>query len=211
MARLGNRSLLIVLLLLAAALLAPRSTSSDSVPQVRYPDPDIGVDFLAARKKAQLDTVDQFKVFYQFHFSDAVKESGITFIHQMVDDAGIDYKPVHYDHGNGIAVADVDGDGLYDIYFVNQVGGNELWRNLGGGKFKNITKEAGVGLPGRISVTASFADIDNDGAQDLFVTTVLGGNALFKNDGHGHFRNISKEAGLDLVSPFFRGCFLRLR
>jgi hypothetical protein len=200
MARLGNRSLLIVLLLFAAALLAPRSTSSDSVPQVRYPDPDIGVDFLAARKKAQLDTVDQFKVFYQFHFSDAVKESGITFIHQMVDDAGIDYKPVHYDHGTGIAVADVDGDGLYDIYFVNQVGGNELWRNLGGGKFKNITKEAGVGLPGRISVTASFADIDNDGAQDLFVTTVLGGNALFKNNGHGHFRNISKEAGLDLIS-----------
>jgi enediyne biosynthesis protein E4 len=200
MARLGNRSLLIVLLLLAAVLLAPRSTSSDSVLQVRYPDPDIGVDVLAARKKAQLDTVDQFKVFYQFHFSDTVKESGITFIHQMVDDAGIDYKPVHYDHGTGIAVADVDGDGLYDIYFVNQVGGNELWRNLGGGKFKNITKEAGVGLPGRISVTASFADIDNDGAQDLFVTTVLGGNALFKNDGHGHFKNISKEAGLDLIS-----------
>ncbi len=200
MARLGNRSLLIVLLLLAAVLLAPRSTSSDSVLQVRYPDPDIGVDVLAARKKAQLDTVDQFKVYYQFHFSDTVKESGITFIHQMVDDAGIDYKPVHYDHGTGIAVADVDGDGLYDIYFVNQVGGNELWRNLGGGKFKNITKEAGVGLPGRISVTASFADIDNDGAQDLFVTTVLGGNALFKNDGHGHFKNISKEAGLDLIS-----------
>ena len=48
-----------------------------------------------------------------------------------------------------LAVADVDGDGLYDIYFVNQVGGNELWKNLGGGKFKNITQEAGVGLPDR--------------------------------------------------------------
>ena len=196
----GNWLLVAALCLSAGALVALGGAASDSVPEVRYPDPDIGVDTLAARKKTQLETAGQFKVFHGFHFTDKVKESGITFVHHIVDDAGIDYKPVHYDHGNGIAVADVDGDGLYDIYFVNQVGGNELWKNLGGGKFKNITKEAGVGLPGRISVTASFADIDNDGAQDLFVTTVLGGNALFKNDGHGHFRDISKEAGIDLVS-----------
>jgi enediyne biosynthesis protein E4 len=196
----GNWPLLAVSLLLSAALLVLGGASSDSVPQVRYPQPDIGVDTLAARKQTQADTVDQFKVFYRFHLTDKVKESGITFIHHIVDDAGIDYKLVHYDHGNGIAVADVDSDGLYDIYFVNQVSGNELWKNLGGGKFKNITKEAGVGLPGRISVAASFADIDNDGTQDLFVTTVLGGNALFKNDGHGHFTNITKAAGLDLVS-----------
>ena len=52
------------------------------------------------------------------------------------------------------AWGDVDGDGLYDIYFVNQVGGNELWKNLGNGKFKNITQEAGVALPGRVGVGA---------------------------------------------------------
>jgi enediyne biosynthesis protein E4 len=195
-----NRPLLIVLVLLIVALLAPGFPSSDSAPQVRYPDPDIGVDSLAARAQAQQQTADQFKVFHQFHFTDKLKESGITFVQHVVDDAAIDYKQVHYDHGTGIAVADVDGDGLYDIYFVNQVGGNELWKNLGDGKFKNVTKEAGVGLPGRISVTASFADIDNDGDQDLFVTTVLGGNALFENDGHGHFKDITKASGLDLVA-----------
>ena len=54
--------------------------------------------------------------------------------------------------------------------------------------------------PDRISVAAAFADIDNDGDQDLFVTTVRGGNALFENDGHGHFKDITKEAGLDLVA-----------
>jgi len=158
------------------------------------------VDSLSAREKAQFETVNQFKVFYQFQFADRVKESGITFVQHIVEDSGRYYKPVHYDHGNGIAVADVDGDGLYDIYFVNQVGGNELWKNLGGGKFENITKEAGVGLPDRISVAASFADVDNDGDQDLFVTTVRGGNVLFENDGHGHFKDISKEAGVDLVA-----------
>lgn len=172
--------------------------ASSVVVEVRQPEPDIGVQSLAARKAAQLATVGQFKVFYAFSFVDRVKESGITFVHHAVDDATRHYVPNHYDHGSGLAVADVDGDGLYDIYFVNQVGGNELWKNLGGGKFKNITAEAGVGLPGRVSVGASFADIDNDGDQDLFVTTVRGGNALFENDGHGHFTDITKQAGLDL-------------
>ena len=129
-----------------------------------------------------------------------LKESGITFVHHIVEDAGRRYKAVHYDHGTGLAVADVDGDGLYDIYFVNQVGGNELWKNVGGGRFRNITAEAGVGVPGRISVAASFADIDNDGDEDLFVTTVRGGNVLFENDGRGHFTDITKQAGLDLVA-----------
>src|ERR1700730_6258796 len=151
-----RRSLRLALALPALALTglltSPYLSSQSNALQVRYPDPDIGVDSLPARKQAQMATVNQFKVFYQFQFTDKVKESGITFVHRIVDDAGKTYKQVHYDHGNGIAVADVDGDGLYDIYFVNQVGGNELWKNLGGGKFRNITNEAGVGLPGRISV-----------------------------------------------------------
>jgi hypothetical protein len=168
--------------------------------EVRVPNPDAGADALQARKKAQMETVNQFTVFHQFQFADRVQESAITFVHHIVEDAGKHYKAVHYDHGNGIAVADVDGDGLFDIYFVNQVGGNELWKNLGGGRFRNITKDAGVGLVGRISVGASFADTDNDGDQDLFVTTVRGGNVLFENDGHGHFTDVSREAGVDLVA-----------
>ncbi|HKE24812.1 MAG TPA: CRTAC1 family protein [Bryobacteraceae bacterium] len=185
---------------MACALLPRLLPSQSAGAKVLHPDPDIGVASLAARKKAQLQAVNQFKVFYQFQFTDQLKESGITFVHRIVSDAGKTYKPVHYDHGTGIAVADVDGDGLYDIYFVNQVGGNELWKNLGGGRFKNITAEAGVAVPGRISVAASFADIDNDGDQDLFVTTVRGGNVLFENDGHGHFRDISREAGVNLAA-----------
>ncbi|MGH9141779.1 MAG: CRTAC1 family protein [Vicinamibacterales bacterium] len=177
------------------------TSSAPSAPQeVRLPDPDVGADTLQARKRAQLDTVNQFTVFYQFQFADRIKESGITFVHHIVEDAGKHYKAVHYDHGNGIAVADVDGDGLYDIYFANQVGGNQLWKNLGGGRFSDITKEAGVGLADRISVAASFADTDNDGDQDLFVTTVRGGNVLFENDGHGHFKDVSRTAGVDLAT-----------
>jgi hypothetical protein len=53
-----------------------------------------------------------------------------------------------------------------------------------------------VGVPDRIGVSASFADIDNDGDADLYVTTVRGGNLLFENDGQGRFRDISAASGL---------------
>ena len=53
-----------------------------------------------------------------------------------------------------------------------------------------------MALADRVSVTASFADVDNDGDADLFVTTVRGGNALFLNDGTGRFRDATGEAGL---------------
>jgi hypothetical protein len=185
--------------LLGPAPAAQRGTSAPPPASVQVPNPDVGADALAARAKDQRETVDQFTVAYDFQFTDRVKESGITFVNHVVDDAGLYYKPVHYDHGNGIAAADVDGDGLIDLYFVNQVGGNQLWKNLGGGRFRNITTQAGVGLADRIGVTASFADIDNDGDQDLFVTTVREGNVLFENDGHGRFRDISKAAGVDHV------------
>src|SRR6185369_2982923 len=145
---------------------------------------------------AEKATVDQFKVFHSFQFADRLPESGITFVHGIVEDAGKRYKAAHYDHGTGLAVADVDGDGRLDLYFVNQLGGNELWKNLGNGKWKNVTAEAGVGLGDCIAVSATFADIDNDGDPDLYVTRVRGGNVLFENDGKGHFKDVTKESGL---------------
>jgi len=174
--------------------------SSSALPEVPFPRYDVGLETLPERENSQLKTTDQFQVFHDFHFTDGLKDSGITFVHRVVPYAADQYMQVHYDHGTGLAVADVDGDGLYDIYFVNQLGGNELWRNLGNGKFENITERAGVGLKDRVSVGASFADVNNTGHQDLFVTTVNQGNVLFENDGHGNFKDITKEAGLGLVS-----------
>ena len=134
--------------------------------------------------------------FHDFQFSDGYPQSGITFTNRVVDDAGRDWIPTHYDHGNAVAVADVDGDGRLDLYFTTQLGENQLWRNLGGGKFANITTGSGVGLKDAICTGASFADIDNDGLPDLFVTTVRHGNHLFKNLGGGKFRDITPSAGV---------------
>jgi enediyne biosynthesis protein E4 len=194
----GSSVVLIVLGLGLAAALVSSGQSKNSQAPPRYPPVDIGADSLAARKKAQLEAARAFKVVHDFQFTDRLRESGITFVHHAVDDAAKHMRMGHYDHGSAVAVADVDGDGLYDILFLNQVGGNQLWKNLGAGKFKDITEEAGIALPGRVSVAAAFADIDNHGSEDLFITTVRGGSALFENDGHGRFRDVTQEAGLDL-------------
>lgn len=152
---------------------------------------------LAKRREDQIAAAKACAAFYDFGFSDRVVASGIRFEHHPVDDAGRFYKAVHYDHGNAVAVADVDGDGLLDIYFTTQLGANQLWRHTGGGKFEDVTIQAGVGLTNQISVAASFADLDNDGLPDLFVTTVRHGNHLFKNLGGGRFRDVTTEAGLE--------------
>lgn len=181
-----------------AAVVAAAGAAGQGRQVVRYPERDEGVRTLEGRRAAQMAAAKKYKVWHEFSFTDRQPESGITFRHRIVSDAGRTYKAVHYDHGTGIGAADVDGDGLADLYFVNQVGGNQLWKNLGGGKFRDITREAGVGLEGRVSVGASFADVDNDGDADLFVTTVRGGNALFLNEGQGRFRDVSAAAGVDL-------------
>ncbi len=175
---------------------AAQSTSREAA--VRFvPDDLQDTSWLQRLRDAQIKAVDGVAAFHGFQFTDRLSDSGISFRHRIVDDAGRTYKAAHYDHGNGLAIADVDGDGLSDIYFVNQAGGNQLWKNAGAGRFQDITASAGVAAPGKIGVSASFADIDNDGDPDLYVTTVRGGNLLFENDGRGRFRDISKASGLD--------------
>jgi len=165
--------------------------------KVAEPEEAINPPWLEGRREAQLKTVDKFKVVHDFSFTDGIEESGILFRNKIVDDVGKNYIPVHYDHGNGLAIADVDGDGNLDLYFVTQAGSNGLWRNLGNGRFEDITEQAGVAVENKIGVTASFADIDNDGDPDLYTTTVRGGNVLFENLGGGQFKDISQASGLN--------------
>ncbi|HLU47540.1 MAG TPA: VCBS repeat-containing protein, partial [Planctomycetota bacterium] len=74
--------------------------------------------------------------------------------------------------GMGVAIGDVDGDGLSDLFFT-AVGRNRLFRNLGG-KFEDVTDAAGVaGGDGVWSTSAAFADFDRDGDLDLFVCNYI--------------------------------------
>ncbi len=190
---------LIISILTTAALIAqepgtrnPQFTSD----AILLPDPRgiLEPDWIDERQRTQLATKEQFETFIDFRFKDGFTRSGINWVNRVVDDAGYSYKAVHYDHGNGMAVNDVDGDGHLDIYFVNQIGSNALFKNNGDGTFEDMTSVAGLALNDRVSVSASFADVDNDGLSDLFVTSVRSGNKLFKNVGNWEFKDITQES-----------------
>lgn len=98
-------------------------------------------------------------------------------------------------NGTGVATADIDNDGLVDIYFAQLSGPNKLYRNVGNFKFEDITEQAGVAHTGNYSRGVMFADVDGDSDQDLLITTVSGENALYINDGTGKF-TLKEDSGL---------------
>jgi hypothetical protein len=141
-------------------------------------------------------------------FQERAGGAGITFrMRFLPNEQGEKFKTNLYDHGSGLAIGDYNGDGHEDIYFVNQLGPNALYKNKGDGTFVEVTQEAGVALGDRICVTATFADYDNDGDQDLFVTSIRGGNVLFRNQGDGTFQDVTKAAGLTHIGHSYAAVF----
>jgi hypothetical protein len=94
----------------------------------------------------------------------------------------------------GISTVDYDNDGFYDVFIPDGVE-SKLFRNLGDGRFEDVTERAGLaGLDG-VSV-ALFADYDNDGHKDLFVSRTFKHNQLFHNNGDGTFTDVTKRSGV---------------
>jgi enediyne biosynthesis protein E4 len=131
-------------------------------------------------------------------FEERARQAGLAFqMHNLTNEQGVRFRINLYDHGSGLAVGDYDNDGRDDIYFLNQHGPNALYRNKGDGTFEDVTaSKPGLAMNGRVSVGATFADYDNDGWQDLFVTTTRGGNVLFHNRGDGTFEDVTSKAGV---------------
>jgi Tfp pilus assembly protein PilF/peroxiredoxin len=88
---------------------------------------------------------------------------------------------------HGVSAGDADGDGLDDLYVAQPAGlPNRLFRNLGDGRFEDVTEQAGLAVLDETSQSL-FVDVDNDGDQDLVLVVTGSGLLLFRNDGKGHF------------------------
>jgi hypothetical protein len=133
-------------------------------------------------------------------FEEVTEGAGIRFRHHT-GAFGSYYLPESI--GSGCAFFDYDGDGRQDVFLVDGMswpgrplegGVPALYRNEGGGQFRNVTAEAGLGL--RVyGMGAVPGDYDNDGRQDLLITC-LGPNRLFHNEGSGRFRDVTGASGL---------------
>ena len=120
--------------------------------------------------------------------------SGIDFQNDVSDSVLLGNRMLA--EGGGVALGDVDGDGMVDVFLAKTQGCSALYRNLGGWKFEEITTSAGVGACDRHSSGAAFADVDGDGDLDLILLATTGPNAIFINDGKGHFTE-HRDLGLD--------------
>jgi hypothetical protein len=133
-------------------------------------------------------------------FRDVTREAGITFQHH----AAPEKKFIMESMSGGVALLDFDEDGRLDVYLTDSLtvdnaadpkaARSALYRNLGGGKFEDVTDTARVGHPGW-AMGVCTADVDADGRQDIYVTG-LGRNHLYRNNRDGTFSEIAAQAGV---------------
>ena len=132
-------------------------------------------------------------------FTNITASAGIKFTH-FKGNQGISINREEF--GPGVCVADFDGDGWQDIYFVNGRDlynrgisvRNSLYRNNGDGTFTDVTDKAGVPGTG-YGLGCVWGDYDNDGFPDLFVTQ-YGRNVLYHNNGNGTLTDVTDKAGV---------------
>jgi enediyne biosynthesis protein E4 len=132
-------------------------------------------------------------------FTNITRAAGIQFTH-FKGNKGTSINLEEF--GPGVCVADYDGDGWQDIYFVNARDlydrgikvQNALYRNNGDGTFTDVTDKTGVPGTG-FGLGCVWGDYDNDGHPDLFITQ-YGRNVLYHNNGDGTFTDVTDKAGV---------------
>lgn len=109
---------------------------------------------------------------------------------------------VEFITGGGVAVGDINNDGLPDLFFTGNQSADRLYLNLGNFEFKDISKSAGITQDKLWSSGVTFVDIDRDGDQDIYVCRNVyledehSANQLYLNNGDLTFTESAKSFGL---------------
>ncbi|MEJ2240357.1 MAG: VCBS repeat-containing protein, partial [Gemmatimonadales bacterium] len=139
--------------------------------------------------------------------------TGITFVNELTEDPEFNIlNYLNYYNGGGVAVGDIDNDGLPDLYFTSNLGSNRLYLNKGDYHFEDITERAGVeGSEGWTS-GVTMADVNGDGHIDIYVSAVNylsmhGRNVLYVNNGDQTFTDRTEDYGLTHVGYSTQAAF----
>ena len=133
------------------------------------------------------------------------QQSGISFANNLQEDVEQNYLNFEYIYnGGGVAVGDVNNDGLPDIYFSGNEVPNKLYLNKGNLKFEDVTEQAGVAADDGWYTGVSMVDINGDGWLDIYVCRSAWQkmikadrrNKLFINQGDGTFAEKAADYGL---------------
>ncbi len=122
--------------------------------------------------------------------------TGVAFTNRIDNDHPLNRLYISGFASSGIAIGDVDGDDLPDLYLTRGPEANKLYRQTGPFQFEDITEQAGVAMSDAWSAGASLADVNGDGHLDLYVCVYDGPNRLFLNDGNGQFTDNGEGAGV---------------
>ncbi|MFC0261495.1 VCBS repeat-containing protein [Fontibacter flavus] len=129
--------------------------------------------------------------------------SGVTFRNDLEFDEKFNiFTYRNYYNGGGVALGDVNNDGLLDMYLTANMGENKLYLNEGNFKFRDVTTEAGVAGTRAWSTGVAMADVNGDGLLDIYVCNsgdIKGDNKqneLFINNGDGSFTEMAEAYGL---------------
>ena len=130
--------------------------------------------------------------------------SGIDFSNDLKhsDDLNI-IEYLYYYNGGGVAVGDINNDGLEDMYLTGNQVSDKLYLNLGNLQFRDITKESGLNFENSWSTGVTMVDVNNDGLLDIYVCKVgnfknlKAHNLLYINQGNTTFEESSDEYGLN--------------
>ncbi len=141
------------------------------------------------------------------------ERSHLTFRNDVPEDSTFNIlNYLYFYDGGGVAVGDVDGDGLPDLYFTANRAPNRLYLNRGHLTFEDVTERAGVAGTTDWTRAATMADVNGDGRLDLYVSAVSylgmhGKNALYLNNGDGTFTDRAADYGLDRAGLSSQGVF----